>query len=145
MLRVLRAAVALLLRGWALPLGAEHEATWQADGLGLPTLAPLPPALDRLKLVAVCTPRGCHGAARELNGTLSRRSAWCAVDVVEFLPRLVEPLVRRLMPSALPQPHAPEAGGCVARLEQRGYNDDTAGPYQLKGAAVLGYRVTAAW
>jgi len=112
-LRVLRAAVALLLRGWALPLGAEHEATWQADGLGLPTLAPLPPALDRLKLVAVCTPRGCHGAARELNGTLSRRSAWCAVDVVEFLPRLVEPLVRRLMPSALPQPHAPEAGGCV--------------------------------
>ena len=43
------------------------------------------------------------------------------------------------------QPHAPESSGSVVRLEQRGYNDGTAGPYQLKGAAVLGYRVTAAW
>ena len=109
MLRVLRAAVALLLGGWALPLVAEHEATWQADGLGLPTLAPLHPALDRLKSIAVgYPPRGFHGAARELNGTLSRRSAWCAVGVVEFLPRLVEPLVRLLVPSPrCPSPTRP--------------------------------------
>ena len=145
MLRV-RAAVALLLGGWSLPLVAEHEATWQADGLGLPTLAPLPPALDRLKFRAVdLAPRlsqrraGAQRHALETLGLVHRRRR-----------RIPSPPCRALGPAsdavpALPQPHTPEAGGRVVRLEQRGYNDDTAGPYQLKGAAVLGYRVTAAW
>ena len=155
MLRV-RAAVALLLGRWALPLVAEHEATWQADGLGLPTLAPLPPALDRLKFMAVDWPRGCHSVARELNGTLSRRSAWCAVGVVEFLPRLVEPWVRLLMPSPrCPSPTRPSrAAVCCGWSKEV---TTTARRYRVplsaegrrinihKGAAVLGYRVTAAW
>ena len=74
MLRV-RAAVALLLGGWALPLVAEHEATWQADGLGLPPLAPLPPALDRLKFIAVGWPRGVHGAAKACEAAGIHRAA----------------------------------------------------------------------